>query len=286
MTPETAEPVHVGRISYVNVLPVYHPLESGQLPHNFVFHRDPPAQLNTMMRSGELDLGSCSSIEYARRPGLYALIPNLAIASRGPVKSVLLLSSRPIRELDERPVLVSAQTHTSAALLRLLLRRQFGIRPVSVTGDVSSALTSSRPPVAFLAIGDEAMRLRDHPAYPYRLDLGQAWTELTGLPFVFGVWVVHREAARRLGPAMDAAVQTLQASKRLGASQLHDLAALAASLTGWTRADAHDYFRGLSFDLGDWELKGLARFFQWLAEAGEIEQAPPLVFYNSCPVSR
>lgn len=282
--PQRPPAIRLGRIGYVNVLPVYHPLECGQVPHRFAIQDGPPAELNALMRDGLLDISACSSIEYARRPQRYALVPDLAIASRGPVKSVLLLSRVPIKALDEQPVLVSAQTHTSAALLRLLLRRRFGIRPVSVVGDVAAALASGNPPLAFLAIGDEAMRLRNHPDYPHRLDLGQAWTELTGLPFVFGVWVVSREAARRLGPDMDMAVLALQAAKRLGTSQLRDMAVLAARRTGWDPADAHAYFRGLTYDLGDWELQGLARFYAWLAEAGEIDAPPSLTFYSPCPV--
>lgn len=72
------------------------------------------------MVRGELDLSVVSSIEYARYPERYLILPDLSISCRGPVRSVLLLSQRPIAELSGRTILITSQSHTSVALLKIL----------------------------------------------------------------------------------------------------------------------------------------------------------------------
>ena len=270
-------PVRLGRIGYVNVLPIYHALEAGVLTHDFSFHSGPPAELNQFMSQGGMDLSSCSSIEYGRNPDDYFLIPDLAIASRGPVMSVLLMSQAPVESLSGQQLVLSAQTHTSAALLRLLLCKK-GVTPAFITGDVSRSLGSDTPPAAFLAIGDEAMSLRSHPGYPYRWDLGQAWMDLTGLPFVFGVWVASRRSVEKDRARMLGAVATLLRAKAWGQAHLEQMAAMAAGHAGWTETDMLAYFQGLSYDLSPWELSGLNLFYQWLHDAGEIPAVPALRF--------
>lgn len=193
----TPHVLRMGRISYLNVLPVYHPLEAGILPHDFELVSGPPALLNEMMSRGELHVSSCSCFEYARRPERYYLVGDLSIGSRGPVMSVLLLSRLPVEELGGHEILISGESHTSVALLRLLMRDRYKLDVRFSTGPVTPALRSDNPPTAFLAIGDEALRLRNHPDYPYRLDLAEAWRDWTGLPFIFGLWVVSREAAEQ-----------------------------------------------------------------------------------------
>ena len=276
----SAKPVLLGKIGYTNVLPIYLPLEAGQVPHRFVIESGPPALLNQRMAAGQLDLSACSSIAYARNPDDYLLVPDLAIGSRGPVRSVLLKSRVPVAQLDGRQVVASSQSHTSAALLQLLLTHHLGVLAQFVVGDVSSLLHTQTPPEAFLAIGDEALRLRDHPDYPYGLDLGQAWTELTGLPFIFGVWVVSRRSAVELGTLMTASVRALLMAKRQGCAQLDHISALSAARLGTDAADMRVYYDGLVYDLGEWEQQGLKTFFQWLKDVGAIEKVPPLRFFN------
>ncbi|EGJ50056.1 menaquinone biosynthetic enzyme MqnA/MqnD family protein [Desulfocurvibacter africanus] len=275
---ETPAPVRLGRIGYLNVLPIYHPLETRAVDNDFVVESGPPAKLNTIMEAGGLDLSACSSIEYARRPERYLLVPDLAIGSCGPVQSVLLLSRVPLDRASK--ILVSAQTHTSAALLRLMLATRFGLRPDFETGDIRSRLAAGEPPQAFLAIGDEALRLRRLPDYPYALDLGSEWNAWTGLPFIFGVWIVRREAAAQLGPRMDRAVRTLLAAKAHGAASLPDYALLGEAQGILDAPSLRSYFRGLVYDLGPEEQEGLCAFYAKLAEAGAIPAAPRLEFYQ------
>lgn len=272
-------PLRLGRIGYLNVLPIYHPLEAGILPHEFEIVSGPPALLNTMMARGELHVSSTSCFEYARNPQQYYIVDDLSIGSHGPVMSVLLLSQVPVQKLDGKTILISAETHTSVALLRLLLQDRYGITATFVTGNVSTALQLD-PPLAFLAIGDEALRLRQHPAYPHRVDLAEAWREWTGLPFIFGLWVVSRAAADAGLFRQDPAALLRQA-RDWGLSHMDTILDLTLHGCPLTREELRVYYRdGLVYSLQGRELEGLQLFYTKLAAAQMIPAVPKLEFYN------
>ncbi len=287
MTTTSLRP-RMGRIGYLNVLPIYHALEAGEIPHPYELVYGPPADLNNRMAAGDMLAASTSCVEYARRPERYLLLPNLAIGSNGPVQSVLLLSRRPVEDLSGQRILVSAETHTSATLLRLLLDQQYGLRNLSYDiGSATEMVASGNPPQAFLAIGDEALRLRRHPAYPYLLDLGDAWTVWTGLPFIFGVWVADRRAFApdKSGAGAPWLHSSANPGKLLSDGRDWGLAHMELILDiavqnypNMTRQEHADYFAGLCYSLGPREQDGLRLFWQKLAESGEISKAPELEF--------
>jgi chorismate dehydratase len=268
----------LGRIGYLNVLPVYHPLEAGVIAHDFEIVSGPPAVLNAMMERGELHVSSGSCIEYARRPERYLLVPDMSIGSNGPVMSVLLLSRIPIEELDGKSICVSGESHTSVALLKLLMARQ-GIRARFESGLVCAKLLGPEPPVAFLAIGDEALRLRDHPDYPQRLDLGEAWRVWTGLPFVFGLWFVSRKAVEEGVFTLDPAA-LLQAGRDWGLANMDVILDLTRHGCPLTREELIRYYAGLVYHMREHELEGLKLFYARLHEAGLLDAVPALEFFG------
>lgn len=271
-------PVRLGKIGYLNVLPLYHPLERDEIAHGLEIVSGPPAFLNRLMERGELHISAASSIEYARRPSQYFLVPELAIGCCGPVQSVLLLARHPLQELEKKEILVSSQTHTSAALLRLLLLRKYQLHTEFVSGDATSQLASGARPEAILAIGDEALELRRHADYPIVVDLGQEWLDWTGLPFIFGVWIVQRKTWFKHEKEMRNALKALIKAKRWGQEHLSDMCALAAEGSSLDRVEMCSYFNGLSYDLGEAEQAGLQLFYERLAEAGLLPDVPKLDF--------
>jgi chorismate dehydratase len=270
--------VRLGKIRYLNVLPIYHPIERKIIPNDFSIVSGPPSALNRLMDKGELDVSAASSIEYARNPEKYYLVPNIAIGSRGPVQSVLLLSRCPVEELAGETILVSAQTHTSAALLRVLLAELWKVKTRFITDDASDVLTRGERPQAILCIGDEALNLRFHPDYPVRTDLGEAWRTLTGLPFIFGVWIVQRSVLKRREEAVRRACAVMAEAKRWGADHIADMCALAAADSCLDQTEMCSYFDGLVYDLGSKEIQGMELFYQRLAEHGIIDIVPSLHF--------
>lgn len=271
-------PIRLGRIGYLNVLPLHYPLEQGILQGDFKLVSGPPASLNLLMDQGQLDISGCSCIEYARHPEKYLILPDLAIGSRGPVQSVLLLCRTRPEDLDGASVLVSAQTHTSAALLDLLLRQHIGVTPSYRIGDATALLAAGERPEAILCIGDEALNLRRHPDYPTRMDLGEAWREWTGLPFIFGLWIANRETACARREEVQAGARLLIQAKKWGQANLDLISAVAARDSILSEAEMRSYFAGLVYDLGLEELEGLRLFYERLAEAGMIPAPPELAF--------
>lgn len=271
-------PMRMGRISFLNVLPIYHPLETGIIPHNFELVSAPPALLNDMMAQGALHASSCSCIEYARRADRYYLIRDLSIGSSGPVMSVLLLSQLPIARLENQEILISGESHTSVALLRLLLRDYYGVRATLRTGSVSASLNSGERPVAFLAIGDEALRLRAHPDYPMRVDLAEAWRKWTGMPFIFGLWVADAATADA-GLFQDDPGEILRRGRDWGLAHMDIILDITGYGCPMSREELRDYYqKGLFYTLRDDQLAGLKLFYEKLAGAGMIPAVPPLRF--------
>jgi len=270
--------VRLGKIGYLNVLPIYHPLESGIIKNDFSILSGPPSKLNRLMDDGKLDISAASSIEYARHPEKYYLIPDIAIGSRGPVQSVLLLSQFPVEKLSKKTILVSSQTHTSAALLRVLQSELWETKTEFISGDATFILEKGDRPDAILAIGDEALNLRYHPDYPYRIDLGEAWRELTSLPFIFGVWIVQRESWKTAQQKLKKASRKLLEAKAWGVENISDMCILAAEDSCLNGTEMCSYFDGLVYDFADKEIEGLTLFYHHLKKNGIIDRVPELKF--------
>ncbi|GAB7078620.1 menaquinone biosynthetic enzyme MqnA/MqnD family protein [Megalodesulfovibrio paquesii] len=284
MTASTAsQPTRLGRIEYVNVAPIYYPLEAGWLQHGCEMQSGTPAECNVFMRAGEVDISSVSSIEYARAPERYLLLPGLAIASFGPVGSVLLFSSVPLEELKDKSILVTAASHTSAALLQLLLTQRFGACPplVHAEGGIRKHLSRGACPAAALAIGDEALVLAKNPCFSHTYDLGAMWREATGLPFVFGLWAARREWALA-NPAEAARVaRLLCVSRDLGLGRLEEVIEATQHRTNRSKEHLFNYFRCLRLFLSDLEHAGLKRFFEMLHGCGMLPALPRIEFLGA-----
>ena len=281
MAASSSEPLRLGKISYLNVLPIYDPLESGIISHPFAITAGTPADLNRLMVRGELDMSVVSSIEYARYPERYLILPDLSISCRGPVRSVLLLSQRPIEQLSGQTILITSQSHTSVALLKILLTRKVGVEAVFQPGSCMQALTRGEPPVAMLAIGDEALQLREHSRYPYRLDLGEAWLKWTGLPFVFALWVIQRRALERCNGSLGRGLEALSLAKEWGCSHRDEICLKAVKRGILNFEQLREYYQCLNYDLEQDQKAGLELYFEHLVGLGEISRVPPLQVYSS-----
>jgi chorismate dehydratase len=269
----------LGRIAYLNVLPIYFALERVFGENGFHLVRGTPVELNNLMRRGQVDLGSISAMEYGRAWRDYFLLPDLSISSKGAVGSVLLFSRMPFSRLGERTIRVSAASASGAALVKVLMAELFGVEPRYQRGPLADA--SLKEATAVLAIGDEALRLKGAAVMPFELDLGEAWQELTGLPFVFGVWAVRRDFARAQPGATASLHRLLLRSRDWGLGSLAELSRIAASPCGMTPAQILAYFRQLNYSLDPEHEEGLATFFHYLYKLGELDEVPRLEYFRS-----
>ena len=268
----------LGRIAYLNVLPIYFALENIFGENGFHLVRGTPAELNALMRRGEVDLGSISAMEYGRSFRDYLLLPDLSISATGAVGSVLLFSRVPYSRLDGRTIRVSAASASGAALVKILMAELFEVQPRYQQGQLAGVPLGDV--AAVMAIGDEALRLSAAGTMPFELDLGQAWQELTGLPFVFGVWAVRRDFAAARPEATAALHRLLLRSRDWGLEALPELSRLAAAPFGMSPSQVLAYFQQLDYSLGPDHEKGLTAFFRYLHNLGELAETPRLEYFQ------
>ncbi len=262
--------MRLGRIGYVNCYPVYGAMDRGVVAPPATLVTGTPAELNDRLADGRLDVSVISAVAYAHRAEAYELLPDLAISSDGPVRSVLLFSRRPPGELDGARVLVSTSSRTSVQLLDLLARDRWRVA-VTLTPAPAETADLARleaiPHDAALVIGDGALLLAAAHAYPVVTDLGEAWKAWTGLPFVFAVWAARRAVDR--GAVRDVH-RALLASRKWGLQHLDLLAGDAAGRTGVAPARCREYLAGLDYGLSYRHLAGLADFLGRLAARGVV----------------
>ncbi len=262
--------MRLGRLPWINTAPVFAAMDRGVVSCGAEVVTATAAELNDLLAAGELDVSAVSAVEYARDASLYHLLPNLAISCDGPVHSVALFSKRPLAELDGATVLRTASSRTSVLLLELLCRHRWQVTPQFATVRAEPndlAGLQALPHDAVLVIGDAALHLRASGQYPVFVDLGQAWKEWTGLPFVFAVWAARRDADRSEALALH---ERLCASRDWGVAHLDLIAAEAAARTGIPAATCRAYLGDLDYDLSYRHLAGLTEFFGRLAADGLV----------------
>lgn len=275
--------MRLGYIDFLNSLPVYYGLESGAvaLPNDVELVKAVPAVLNRKMAAGELDVSPMSSVEYARNADSLVLLPDLSINSAGFVHSVYLCFRNGIESLQGGTICMSAESATSHVLLKILLKKRFGIDAKLTVGDADPEEIGAKSPAGagydgVLLIGDAAMKAS--LAYPNlgRVDLGDEWTRWTGTPMVFAVWAARREFAQREPAALRAAHAALLAGKAWGKAHRADIVEHARKKVYLSRAYMERYFRDLNYDLDAPKLAGLRRYYEEAAALGEIARVPPL----------
>ncbi|MDQ6771088.1 MAG: menaquinone biosynthesis protein [Gemmatimonadota bacterium] len=262
----------IGRIPYINCYPVYGAIDRGLVRLDAKLVDGVPTDLNRRMGAGELDISVVSAVEYARDAHRYLLLPDLAISCDGPVRSVMLFSRRPAADLGARSVVVSRSSMTSVALLELLFENVWHARPRFVPGDAEIkdvVVDNASGADARLVIGDAALVLGSNhrERYPFVYDLGQAWKDWTGQPFVFAVWVAQRSTDVKVALLAHA---SLIASRDWGLQHLPELAEQAHQATGVARSVCAEYLSGLDYGLSYPHLAGLTEFYRRLVERGRI----------------
>ena len=262
--------MRLGRIPYINCYPVYGAIDRGlvEVPAELV--TGTAADLNDLLAAGQLDLSVISAVEYARDAAAYHLLPELAISCDGPVHSVKLFCKRPVTELEGSTVLRTSSSRTSILLLELLCRHRWQVSPRFATvraepADLGSLATF--PHEAVLVIGDAALLLAASEAYPFQVDLGAAWKEWTGLPFVFAVWAARRTADQAQVRAVHS---RLLESREWGMAHLEQLSDQAWATTGIPRAVCRAYLDDLDWGFSYRHLAGLTDFFRRLAQDGLV----------------
>ena len=247
-----------GRISYVNVAPVETAFDAGAVARDVKVIDAVPSRLNAAMSAGEIDAGAISAVHYLANRDRFAPLADLCIAADGPVRTVLFVSPTPPALLGDARVALTSHSASGRALLAALLNGFPDVRPRYEV--VDDALAAARAGTPALVIGDEALVARAELP-PGRIhDLGEAWRAWTGLPFVFAVWAVRREALVERPDDVAALTEGLVAARAWGEANRAKVIAAAVARKPYHRALYEDYFTRLTYRLDARAAQGLERF--------------------------
>jgi chorismate dehydratase len=248
--------IRLGRISYVNMAPVFHRLEADVEEVQGV-----PTDLNRQLLDGEIDLAPISSIEYARNADRLRLLPRLCVGSEGAVDSIQLVTRLPLQRV--RTVAVTPESATSVVLRKVLLPDAEHV-PLGEEAD------------ATMLIGDAALKSAFEDPTPH-WDLGRLWLERTGLPMVFAVWAAPEPAAEGMAELEAALVDSVRQAR----AEPERLAFEASDRYGYPPGFLARYFEKLRYSFGPRERAGLYTFLEMARDVGELEHVPELRFVDT-----
>jgi chorismate dehydratase len=263
-----SRPIRIGAVGYLNARPLTWALDGD--PDRWAIRYDLPAVCSALLHAGEVDLGLVPSIDYLRDSD-YRFVPGVGIGSRGPIASVALYTRVPIA--DVKTIALDTSSRTSVTLIRVLCRHHFQIDPAFVAhGPDLAGMVSVAD--AGLLIGDPAFEA-DHRALNLRkIDMGEEWTTMTGLPFVYAAWT------GRSGVVTDSDVRALQDAQKIGVASVDAIAAEYARGDAARASRAAAYLRdNVKYGLGPDEAAGLQLFLDYAADLGLAPKRRKLDFF-------
>lgn len=239
--------IRIGAVSYLNTKPLIYGLPLHPVHTSIELVEDYPARVAGMLLEGSIDVGL---VPVAILPKLAEahIITDYCIGCDGPVDSVAIFSEQPLEKVHT--ILLDYQSRTSVMLARILMKEYWKLDPVWKDTNGEEYLHQIGGGVAGLVIGDRALELKKHATYMY--DLGAAWKDHTGLPFVFAAWVANKALPSDF----------IQAFSEGNAIGLHHLPEVVAREPYEPGALYHYYTRNISYTLDEAKRKGLALFLE------------------------
>lgn len=241
--------IKVGIVNYLNAKPLIYGIQRAPVVDQLLLIDDYPANIARMLVEGTIDVGL---VPVAVIPHLkeHHIITDYCIGCEGPVASVAIFSEVPLEKVEK--VLLDYQSRTSVALAKVLLRKfwKMDVELVDTKDDYRSQIKGT---TAGVVIGDRALEQRKRSAYIY--DLGEAWIEMTGSPFVFAAWVSNK-------PLPVDFIEAFNAANKLGLQHIDD----AVAENPYPVFDLHAYYtKHISYELTPEKRKGLEKFLAFLS---------------------
>jgi len=272
--------LRISAISYLNTAPLMWDFEHDEAGRLFDISYTLPSSCARALAAGNADIGIIPAAAYTEIPDLQ-ILPNVAIASRRDVRSILLVSRGPIEKV--RTVALDTSSLTSVALTKVLFEKWLGRGRTffPMAPDVEKMLAEHD---AALVIGDPALKA-DRSRY-VTLDLAQEWIRYTGKPFVFAFWAVRGAALGEAGPSLDlAAIFRDSRDHGLESSSLNQIAREWSPRLSLSEADIRAYLTSnIHYQLDTGCLEGLQLFYRYAAEIGALPAAPELRFVEVAKV--
>lgn len=274
--------LRISAISYLNTAPLMWDFEHGGAGRQFDISYTLPSGCARSLAEGAADIGIIPAAAYPQIPGLL-ILPDIAIASRRAVRSILLVSRIPIEQV--RSVALDTSSMTSVALTKALFEKWLGGERTFTAMEPELEQMLARCDAGLL-IGDPALQV-DRSRY-HTLDLAEEWIRYTGKPFVFAFWAVRGEALREADPALDlAAVFRDSRDHGLEPQNLEQIVQEWTPRLGLHEKGVREYLtENIHYQLDAGCLEGLRLFYKYAAEIGALPVAPELQFAESTAAHR
>ncbi len=257
----------IGCVSFLNAKPLVEGLGSERVSVSY----DVPSGLLEELERGEVDVALCPVIDYQRSRQPLVIVPSGCIGCEGPTLTVRLFSRVAWGEVTQ--LHADTDSHTSVVLAQVVLAERWGVK-ASVKRFEAQHEDAARYDTVLL-IGDKVVTQPppERAGFVHQLDLGQAWQEMTAMPFVFAVWMAQR--GRSLGDLPQRMRQLREANEQ----RITELAERYAPAHGWDTALAQRYLGSLlRYRFTDRHAAALERFFALAHRHGLIDTPRPLVF--------
>ena len=270
--------LRISAISFLNTAPLMWDFEHGEAGRDFEIEYTTPALCAAALAGNQADIGIIPAFTYAQIPGL-VILPNIAIASKDRVRSILLVSKKPIE--DVRTVATDTSSRTSVALLQVLFAKFFG-GPRELTAHPPELNEMLRDHDAALLIGDAALQVPANAGY--RLyDLAHLWHEATGQAFVFAFWAVRLDALSRKPAGLNLTTVFQQSRDHgLEATSMDVIAREWSPRLGLSELEIKQYLsENIHYFLDRQGHAGLKLFLEYAQEIGLIQAVPDLRFLGA-----
>ncbi len=270
--------ISLGKISYINASPVYYGLDNDLLPDWLTMVPDVPSALNHQIITDQIEISPISAAFYAMNHDKLLLLPDLSISCHGNVLSVLCASNYALDDLDQKTVMFSQESASAASFLKMIFSQRqvypdFKVGPVGDIHQIPSGVD------AVMVIGDTALTQPWKERYVHCFDLGGIWYEMTGLPFVFAVWVVRESFAKKYPEQVGQVVDLLHASKKQGYAHIDEVILAGAQKLKLSHSLIRRYYDLLICDLDPLKIKAMKIFFKSLYEQKILDTPAKIRFF-------
>jgi len=262
----------IGCVSFLNSKPLIDQVVHGPARDEADVQFAVPSRLLELFETGEISTALMSIVDYQASREDLLLVPAGMIGCDGHTFTVRIFSKVPPEKI--RAVYGDTDSHTSVLLGQVILRERYGVTAPMLPLEAREGVhLGSTAPETILLIGDKVVNASpSDAAYPYQLDLGEEWKQLTGLPFVFAMWMMRREAVEADRPAADVVTRLLAEARRRGSEMTEELLDRYAAEKGWPRDLARRYFTEyLRYEVTPRAREGLAKFFETAARLGLLK---------------
>jgi chorismate dehydratase len=269
----------LGSPLYINTLPLlfYFPQNN---PY-FEIILEVPKKLNQSLAKGEIHGSLSSSVFYAKNFRKYLILPDISISAVGEVKSVILYHKVPLEKLDNKKIGITPETESSFNLLRILLEEFIGIKPkyIELYKNWRTLTEEEKKELSgYLAIGDEALILQFNNKNKSALitDLAELWLKYTHLPFVFALFIVRKDIAKKYKNELKEFCNNLYYARAQAFSNLREI--VKKSHLNLPKEFLFNYLTHLEYDFSGLKQRAFITFCEYLLKMGLIKELPKLRF--------